>query len=204
MLAEIGARRRFHAIGVFAQIDLVEVDGEDVVLAEVFLQPVGEDGLLHLARIAALGGEKELLDELLGDGAAALAGMSLAEIVDRRAQDRHGVHAHVPVEGVVLGGEKGHGQETRHVLEADDIAFFMAQRAEDLAVAGQDGRGLGRIVVRDAGDVGQVARGPVEQGRNGSAAKQAAEDKKEETPKQELFPGNADLHAVGYRVFPPA
>ena len=54
---------------------------------------------------------EELLDELLRDSAAALAGAAFTEIVDGRAGDGQRVHAHVPVEGVVLGGQKRHGQK---------------------------------------------------------------------------------------------
>ena len=127
MFAEVGAGRSLHAVGVFTQVDLVEVDGEDLVLGVVLLHPVGQDGFLHLAGVTALGGKQQLFDELLGDGAAALALPTLAEVVDGRAQNGHRVHAHMLVEAVVLGRQKGHGQIARHVLEADDVTFFMVQ-----------------------------------------------------------------------------
>ena len=111
VLAEIGARGGFHAVGVLAQVDLIQVDGQDLVLGEILFQAVGQDGFLHLARVAALGGQQQLLDELLGDGAAALARAAFAEVIDGRARDGHRVHAHVAVEGVVLGGQEGHGQK---------------------------------------------------------------------------------------------
>ena len=111
VLAEIGARGGLHAVGVFAQIDLVQIDGQDFIFGEILFQAIGQNGLLHLALVAALGGQQELLDELLRDSAAALAGAAFAEIVDGRAGDGQRVHAHVPVEGVVLGGQKRHGQK---------------------------------------------------------------------------------------------
>ena len=93
MLAEIGAGRGLHAVGMLPQIDIVEVGLEDVVLADGVFQPVGQDGLLHLAGVAAFRTQQELLDDLLGDGAAALltaAGGLVAQVVDEGARDGHG------------------------------------------------------------------------------------------------------------------
>ena len=115
---------------MFTQIYLVQIYGKDLILGEVSFKLIGQNGLFHLAGIAALGCEQQLLDELLGNGAAALALTSLAEVVDGGARDGHGVNAHVPVEGVVFRSQKGHGQIARHVLEPNDKALFVIEGAK--------------------------------------------------------------------------
>ena len=51
-LAEEAPRRRLHAVGAGAEIDAVEVELEDVALAQAHLQPQRQDQLLELARPA--------------------------------------------------------------------------------------------------------------------------------------------------------
>ena len=160
VLAEIGTGRGFHAVGVLSQIDIVEVGLEDVVLADGVLQPVGQDGFLHLSGIAAFRTQQELLDDLLGDGAAALlaaAGGLVAQVVDEGTHDGHGIDAMMLVEGIVFRSQEGHGQPGRHLLEGDAVAFFRGKGADGGAVTGQDDRGLRGFVTGKAFQVGQVA-----------------------------------------------
>ncbi len=85
-LAEVGLRRRLHAEGRVAQVDGIEVAGEDLILRHRPLHLGGEDGLLGLAEerpLALL--EVEVVDELLGDGGAALDDASGGEVVERAA-----------------------------------------------------------------------------------------------------------------------
>ena len=73
-------RRGVDAIGAGAEIDAVEIDLEDLVLAEAVLEPQRQQGFLDLAGEAALGRQKQVLGELLGDRAAALDDMAGGEI----------------------------------------------------------------------------------------------------------------------------
>ena len=131
---------------------------------------------------------QELLDKLLGDGAAALALASLAKIVDGRAQNGRGVHAHVSVEGIVFCGQKGHGQIARYLFEADDIALFMKKRAQGRAVTGQNNRGLRLLVLCYAVNVRKVARGPVKEHDHAASAKEAANKYNANQPESDFFP----------------
>ena len=71
-LVEEGARRGLDAVGALAEVDLVEVHLEDLVLRVVALDLDRERDLLELARQRALVGEEQVAGELLGDRAAAL------------------------------------------------------------------------------------------------------------------------------------
>ena len=56
--AEIRLGRGFNAVGVLAEINIVEVKGEDPVLGELVFQLDGQDGFLHFTRVAAFGREE--------------------------------------------------------------------------------------------------------------------------------------------------
>ena len=71
--AEVGLGRRLDPVGALAEVDLVEVLGEDLVLRPLALELVGERGLAELLEhgAAALRAQR-VLDELLGDRRGAL------------------------------------------------------------------------------------------------------------------------------------
>ena len=71
-LAEIAPRRGLDPMRSGAEIDPVQVNREDLVLAEPVFQPQCQQQLLDLALQGALGGEEQVLGDLLGDGAAPL------------------------------------------------------------------------------------------------------------------------------------
>ena len=77
----------FHPVGAAAEVHPIEVELENVRLVEAQLQPQRQHQLLELAHQGALGGEEDVLGELLRDGRAALdeaAGLQVGE--DRAAE----------------------------------------------------------------------------------------------------------------------
>ena len=72
-LAEVVFARLFDAVSTVTEIDVVEVELEDLVLRKLLLDAPREKNFLHFALVRALVGEEDVLDDLLGDGAAALA-----------------------------------------------------------------------------------------------------------------------------------
>jgi hypothetical protein len=61
------------AVGAAAEIDAVEVELEDLVLAELALERERQHAFLELAAEGAAVGQEDVAGELLGDGRAALA-----------------------------------------------------------------------------------------------------------------------------------
>ena len=139
-LAEVDLRRGGHAIGVLAEEDLVEIELEDLVLAQRVLEPGGEDDLLDLALAGAVAGQQEVLHHLLGDrrGAAQAAAVH-ARIVDR-GDDAARVEAVVLVEVLVLGRDEG-----------------LLHQVGDLVDRGEDPPLAGELVHEDA--LARVDRG---------------------------------------------
>ena len=89
MLAEVAARRRLDAVEAVAEVHLVQIQLEDLVLRVRRSMRAGEDQLLQLAADRLVRRQEALPRELLRDRAAALRGAAVAE-VGERAADRCG------------------------------------------------------------------------------------------------------------------
>jgi hypothetical protein len=85
------------------EVDLVQIDLEYLVLVVLEFQDQGDHELTDLAPKGALGGEKIILGQLLGDGGAALADAARPDIHPQGAKYPHQVHAVVLVEICILG-----------------------------------------------------------------------------------------------------
>src|SRR5439155_18087177 len=106
--AEVNPRRRLDAVGALAEIDRVEVLGEDLVLRPLALELIGKRRLLKLLEDrAVLLGEQRVLHELLGDRRAPLRGALLADVLPHGARDSLIVDALVLVEALVLDRDHG-------------------------------------------------------------------------------------------------
>ena len=108
LLVEVAEARRGDAIGANAEIDLVEIQLEDLVLRVGTLDADGEDSLLELALHRALAAEQEVLGDLLGDRRATLGtpvvtlDLGLDDFEDG-TRDALEVDAAMLVEAAVLG-----------------------------------------------------------------------------------------------------
>ena len=91
MLAEEFLRRRLDAEHAGAEIDAVQVQSEDLVLAVAPLQIQRQHGLLHFAVEGAARAEEQVLGQLLGDGGTALHDMAAHHVLQRRARQSDGI-----------------------------------------------------------------------------------------------------------------
>ena len=152
---EVAADRRLHAVALVAVVVLVEVGGDDVLLArrpaEVLGHPDRLDDLLELA----LGGpvrvldegrvEQALADQLLGDGRRAAA--AATERIQRGRGDRHRVEAGVVPEGLVLDRRGRVEEHLGDLVEGHGLALRIAEAGQlDLAGPVVDDRFLGQRV----------------------------------------------------------
>ena len=69
---------RFDAVGAIAEINFVDVELENLVLAQLTFNLQRQENFVDLAREAAFAAEKEILRDLHGDGAA--AGLNMAAL----------------------------------------------------------------------------------------------------------------------------
>ncbi len=169
-LVEVEQRRGGDPIGAHAEIDLVEIELEDLLLREGALDLHRQQRLLDLAGHGQLVGQQEVLGDLLRDGGGALrtaAGAVVLHVGVHRAADAREVDAAVLVEILVLGGDEGVdqplGDRLDRRVEAALARILGEQRAVGRMNPGHD-RGLIvlqlGIVRQRLGEVPHGARPP--------------------------------------------
>src|SRR6188768_2323825 len=104
LLAEVVVRGRGHTVNRLtarlAEVDLVEVGLEDLVLGVAFFEGKRERGFANLAQWRALLGQEKILGELPRDRAAALSDRAMADVRDQRTTDAAEVEPLVLVEAL--------------------------------------------------------------------------------------------------------
>ena len=198
-LAEEAARRHLDTVGAGAEIDAIEIELEDVALAETRLEPQSEHELLELAGERALGPEEKILGELLGQRRAALLDAPGAQVGERRAHQAGRVETPVLEEAAVLGGNDCIDKVPRQEVDGH-VGSLSAALAQDGAVAGQDahdGRarlGADRHGIGDGeGVVGHGRRQRERHRRHDVDHRQGEEADLPRPAVQELAPGSASL-----------
>src|SRR4029453_16911249 len=104
---EVVLGRGGDAVDAVAEVHLVQVGGQDPVLAGRPLQRGRVDRLDQLAVQAAPVAGDDVLDVLLGDGAAALAEVAAGQVDRDRPRDAAEVERAMLVVAGVLGGQDG-------------------------------------------------------------------------------------------------
>ncbi len=158
-LAEVEARGLLHPVAAVPEVDLVQVEVEDLVLAEVPFQAPRQHQLLHLASEVALRAEEEGLHHLLGDGGAAAVGVALQDVLHRAARDGEVVHPLVLVEMGVLGRQDRLLHHQRDLVEGHHRAPLAGEGEHLAAVARVDARGDERPVVPEGLEGGEGVHG---------------------------------------------
>src|SRR6185295_7387376 len=98
VLAEVTERGGFDAEEAVAEVRLVQVHLEDLILAEGLLEAAGEDELLQLAADGLVRRQEAEPRELLRDGARTLLGAVARQVVQQRAREADWIDAGVVVE----------------------------------------------------------------------------------------------------------
>ncbi len=132
-LAEVDLRRRGEPVGPLAEEDLVDVQLEDLVLAEARLDLPGQQHFAELARDRLLPREEEVACHLHGDGAGALLGAG-TEIGPGGAHHRKIVDTPMLVEPFVLGGQNGLFHDIRDFLDLHHRPPFLAEFPQQVAL----------------------------------------------------------------------
>ncbi|CFT93929.1 Uncharacterised protein [Bordetella pertussis] len=169
-LAEIGARGGGEAVGAMAQVDLVHVQLEDLVLGELRFDLEGEQQFVELARIGLLGRQVEVARHLHGDGARALRLRHADQVGQAGADDAHPVDPAVLVETIVLGGQHRRLHDIGDFVEAQHVAALFAEFADQHPVGRIDAQRHARPIVGHGVQIGQVGPGQ----RQGHAGQQYA------------------------------
>ncbi len=156
MLREIKFGCGLEPIHPAAQVDLVAIQGEYLLLGKGALDLNGEKGFLELAREVTVGREKEVARQLHGEGRSALRAVVGAEVVYKGAADAQHVHAPVRLKGLVFDGDHGLAKDGRKSVEVHHLAAFKREGPDNTALAVvKVGQGGGAVVLQLV-DLGQV------------------------------------------------
>ena len=157
-LLEVAACGGVDAPGAAAEIDRVEIDLEDFVLAQRRVDARRHDHLADLALVADVVADQQVLGDLLGDGRAALRAAGLRDVGDEGANEPALVDALVLIEPFVLGGDEGALHVFRHLRERhpDAALVGLEQLGELVALAVEHDARSGQLEVLQPHVIGQV------------------------------------------------
>src|SRR5690606_31230617 len=130
-------RRSLHTVGAVAQVDVVQVQLQDLVLRELPLDLPGYTSLHDLPADAPLGVREpfreEVSGELLRDGAAAFRHATRAYVTHHRPEQPTEIHPAVVVEAAVLDGDEGVRKMWRQRIDRHDPAVHRGESGERLS-----------------------------------------------------------------------
>ena len=137
VLAKEGVAGRLDAVGSLAQVDLVEVHGQDFILGVDLLDLHGEDHLLEFSGDPFFRGKEKVAGQLLGQGASAGAAAT-AQVDPDDADQAPKVDAIVAVEAAVLHRNDRVLQRAGDAVQGHDRTVFRKEFAQRVAVGGKD------------------------------------------------------------------
>ena len=148
-LLEIAACRHVDAPGAAAEVDRVDVDLENLVLAERLVDARGHDHLADLALVADVVTDQKILGDLLGDGRAALRPPGLCDVGDEGADQAALVDALVLIEALVFRGNESVRNIVGKLRERHPLAALIGlkQLGEFLALAVEYHAGAGQLQI---------------------------------------------------------
>jgi len=187
LFPEVIARGFLDAVAATAEVDLVQIEGEDFLLAERILQPPGQDDLLELALESPLRGQEKRLHDLLRDRGRALFLLARAQVDDQRPNHAQIVDAFVLEEVGVFGRDHRVNHDLGDLLERHVGAALGEDLTDDLSIGGGDARDLLGMVVAERGDRGQARIAAVvpEQERDDRGADRRGRQRADAAPLQD-------------------
>ena len=158
-LGEVAARCGFDAVQAIAEVHLVEIELENLVLRVDVLDMGREDDFLELPAKRLVAREKALSGELLGDRAAAFGAPALLDVAQNRRHDADDVDAAVLVESLILDRDHRLDQVRRHPVDRDLQPLLLEDREGRMIAGVEDGRRLRHVAqAANGGPVGKAGR----------------------------------------------
>ena len=165
-----GSRRRLDAVALAAVVDRIQIHLQNLVFRITAVEVDGERRLADLAldgrrRIRP---DKDLLDQLLADGAAALGDVVVRVVGDGGSGDPTEIDAVVLVEGLILDRDRRLADVGRHRFQRDHnpMVAVIADVVDQRAMPVEDQHVLFEAAGGEAVDRGQAADRLGGDGRN--------------------------------------
>ncbi len=156
MLGKIELRGSLEAVHAAAEIDLVPVEGKNLLLGEGAFDLDGEVGLLDLAQGGAVGGKEEIARQLHGESGGPLRPSMRAQIVNQGSEDAEKVDAAMGHECLVLNGDDSLPQDRGKVVVIDDDAALQGERTDDAPLLVVEVGGSGGAIALQIMNLGEV------------------------------------------------
>ena len=106
------------------EVDLVQIGFENFALVVAELDEQSHHRLVSLSLQGSLGREEEVLDELLGERAAALSNAACTQIGEKRPTDAPHVDSRMRLEALILDGDNRVDEVGRKIVEPDEFALL--------------------------------------------------------------------------------
>ena len=158
MLAEEFFAGCFDAENPGAEINTVEIEGEDLILGITRLQIHRQHRFLRLAVEGTAGREEQVLGQLLRQGRAALHHMSRRHVGNAGADHADGIKTEMFAEAAILNGDKGVGDIGGKIRDLDHLALGQSAPCNQPSVIVQDGDVACRPGGQKIFDVRQVGK----------------------------------------------
>src|SRR5215831_17631784 len=199
LLAEVILGSSLHAIIAAAEINLVRVHREDLVLRIVPLDLQGEDHLLNLAVHTSVGAiEEESSGELHGEGTGTFGHAAMENVTVSGLDHTGQVDAEVIFEVLVFGADDGVFQCLRKLVVGEQDAALQGKRADRLTVVGIKLRDDVWTIVFEGANLGQIAR--VDKQKTKSDAQADGANHQERKNKAAKQRATRDPHLRGLRT----
>ncbi len=160
---KIGPRRHFDTPGAAAEIDAVEIELENLALAQLALDPRRHDHLADLALVGKIVAHQQVFRDLLGDGRAALRAAGLGKVAEEGADQAALVDPLVLIEAPILGRDEGLLYVLRNVGKHHPHAalIFLEHLGKTFPFAIKHDAGAGQLQALELGVIGQFRDRPV-------------------------------------------
>ena len=163
---EIGERAFGKAVdgkaAAIAEINLVGVELENLLLVKTVLEFDSHNGFRHLTAPGTLGGKEEAARKLHGEGAGALGDAFAAKIGPCGAKNTHEIETGMLEKALILGGEDRVHEHSGDIVKADPAAFLAGSVKEIGEQFGLDFGALDDVAVIEQLDAAHAAASEID------------------------------------------
>ncbi len=158
-LPEIAAGSRLDAVQAVAEVHLVEIHLENLLLRVQVLEVRGHDHFPELATVSLAAVQEHQPRQLLRDGTAALGAAARLQVLQERTADPDGIDAAVIEEPLILDRDDGLEEVLGHLLERNFDPLLFEDRESRPVARVENGRRLDHVAhVSQRLAVGKAAR----------------------------------------------
>ena len=179
-LTEVNLRRRPHAVGAVAEVDLVQIQLENFIFAQQLLDANSQERFLNFTHQRLFRAEEEVTRQLLSNGTGPLRGVAVHQRDAGRTEDTNRVNPMVLVEAAIFGGNECLHHLRRDLAKGHRNTAFFAVLCDELAVCAIDLHGHLQAHVSERSDVWQLRLNIFVEAINRACSQQNATDCKDE------------------------